>query len=175
MLVYLRARNWVGGVLALLLAMLVSACGFSSAGTLAVGPSTTPTVVPTLDLNACSLVTVQEMGKIVGTEVTATPQTLSTGDPACHYKPASGALQPSVLLGVHKDGQNYYNSAQSLYVGTPAYREVSGVGDAAFDSGDGTFYTLKGTICIDVVMIQNPVVRSAQLKKIAALAVSRLH
>jgi hypothetical protein len=125
-------------------------------------------------VDACALVTAQEMSKIVGAAMTAQPKTLQNGDPACNFKPTNGALQPSVLLGVHKDGQNYYSSAQSLYKGTPGYKEVSGVGDQAFDSGDGTFYTLKGDTCVDVVIIQNPDARSAQLKQIAALAVGRL-
>lgn len=166
-------QGW--GVVALLLAVLVSACGTSLAEAPASTARVTPTVAPSLAVDACALVTAQEMSTIVGVAMTATPQTLSTGDPTCRYKPVSGALQPGVLLGVHKDGRNYYSSAQSLYVGTPGYKEVSGVGDQAFDSGDGTFYALKGTLCVDVVMIQNPAVRSGQLKQIAALAVSRLH
>jgi hypothetical protein len=170
----LKKRLW-GVLVLLLLAGLVSACG-SSAGsaTQGSGNTSTPTAAPSINLDACTLVTAQEMSKIVGTTVTAQSQTLSNGDPSCSYKPISGALQPSILLGVHKDGENYYSSAQSLYTGTPGYKLVSGVGDQAFDSGQGTFYTLKGTICIDVVIIQNPKVRSAQLKEIAVLAVGRL-
>ena len=47
-------------------------------------------------------------------------------------------------------------------------------GDQAFDSGDGTFYALKGDACIDIALAQKPDLRLAQFKKIAALAIGRL-
>lgn len=168
-----KIYGW-GMVAVLVLVALLSACGSASTGARTTDPRSTPTVAPSLNIDACTLVTAAEMSKIVGAALTAQPKTLQNGDPACNFKPADGALQPSVLLGVHKDGQNYYSSAQSLYKGTSGYKEVSGVGNQAFDSGDGTFYTLKGDTCVDVVIIQNPEVRSAQLKQIATLAVGRL-
>jgi hypothetical protein len=130
---------------------------------------------PTANIDVCSLVTAEEMTKIVGEPVTAQPKTLQTGIPACNYKAASGNPVPGAVIGIHKpNGKVTYTSAQSLYKGSRGNQEVSGIGDKAFDSGDGALYALKGDACLDIVLAQNPDLRFAQLKQIATLAIGRM-
>ena len=115
------------------------------------------------------------MSKIVGGAVTAQPKTLQTGIPACTYKATSGNPVPGAVVAIHRpNGKAAYLSAQSSYKKSPGYKEVSGLGDQAFDSADGAFYALKGDACLDVVLAQNPDVRFNQLKEIATLAIGRM-
>ncbi len=159
-----------------LLVAILSACGSStSSPTSGSTSNSTPTSAPATNVDICTLVTAQEMSQIVGETVTAQPKTLETGIPACDYKAASGNVVPSVVMGLHQpNGKTIYSSVQVHYKGSSGYQEVNGIGDQAFDSGDGAFYALKGDTCLDIVLAQNPDVRFAQLKQIATLAVGRL-
>lgn len=155
---------------------LLVACGSStSSPTSGFTSNSTLTNAPATNVDACTLVTAQEMSQIVGETVTAQPKTLETGSPVCDYEAASGNVVPSVVMGLlQPDGKVIYSSVQVHYKGLSGYQEVNGIGDQAFDSGDGSFYALKGDTCLDIVLAQNPDVRFAQLKQIATLAVGRL-
>jgi ABC-type Fe3+-hydroxamate transport system substrate-binding protein len=165
----------------ILLTLMLSACGSSSSSPTPSPANTsqtkygTPASPSTTNVDVCTLVSAPEMSQIVGETVTAQAKTLQTGIPACSYKAASGNPVPGVVIGIHKpNGKTTCNSAKSLYKGSPGNREVSGIGEQAFDSGDGALYALKGDSCLDIVLAQNPDLRFAQLKQIATLAVGRM-
>ncbi len=154
---------------------IATACGSSSNSPAPAASNTAPTVAPP-SVDVCSLVTAEEMSKIVGEAVTSQPKTLQTGIPACGYKANSRNPVPGVTIAIHKpDGKTTYQSAQSMYKTSRGRSDVSGIGEQAFDSGDGTFYALKGDTCLDIVLAQNPDLRLEQFKKIATTAMGRLN
>jgi hypothetical protein len=79
------------------------------------------------------------------------------------------------MLGLHQpNGKKTYKDAQSFYKSSSGKTDVGGIAEQAFDSGDGTFYALKGDTCVDIVLTQQPDLRLEQFKKIATLVVGRL-
>jgi len=183
----IQTANWSGRLPALLvLIFLVAGCRSSDkpsteSPTPAISSDTSATPIAEVALSkgstfdVCSLVSAKEMSEIVGEMVSAQAKTLQTGIPSCSYKAASGNPIPGVTIGLHQsNGKQTYKNAQSFYKSSSGKTEVSGIGEQAFDSGDGTFYALKGDNCLDIVLTQQPDLRLEQFKKIATLAVSRL-
>src|SRR5215469_14943534 len=122
-----------------LLVPMLSACGSSTSSPSSGSTSnSTSSSAPATHVDVCTLVTAQEMSQIVGETMTAQPKTLETGIPACDYKAASGNVVPSVVMDLHQpNGKIIYSSVQVHYKGSSGYKEVNGIGDQAFDSGDG--------------------------------------
>jgi Protein of unknown function (DUF3558) len=175
----MTVKTHFGSVVFFLIASLIlNACSSSSSAppsNSAESAKSAPASAPSANLDVCALVTAEEMSKIGGETVTSQPKTLQTGIPACSYKATSGNPIPNGVVAIHRpNGKSTYLTAQALYKKSPGYKEVSGLGEEAFDSNDGAFYALKGDACLDVVLAQNPDVRFNQLKQIATLAIGRM-
>jgi hypothetical protein len=177
--VTMTVKNHFGSVVFfLIVGLTLNACSSSSSAppsSSAESSKSAPASAPSANVDVCALVTAEEMSKIVGDTVTAQPKTLQTGIPACNYKANSGNPVPNGIIAIHRpNGKATYLTAQALYKKSAGYKEVSGLGDQAFDSADGAFYALKGDACLDVVLAQNPDLRFNQLKQIATLAIGRM-
>ena len=163
------------GTILLFIVLALDGCSSPSPSTETKSSEPAPPAASSADADVCTLVTAEEMSQVFGETVTSQAKTLQTGIPACTYKAASGNPIPGATVALHKPGKAVYSSTQATYKKSPGYQEVSGIGEQAMDSGDGSFYALKGDTCLDIVLTQKPELRLAQFKKIATLAIGRMH
>lgn len=133
-------------------ALVLAACGGASGASSPSAPAeATPTVAPTdvadpgtpadpgapapgTDLNACEIVSAEDVSAVAGSEVEAgefeeSPTTLSPGHSECTYQGDFGRLIVSLTP---EDGANLYDAARGSY---------DDASDIAAHGGDGAFYS----------------------------------